>query len=690
MQYGLISVNLRARDGLYNHDVQVIDFSSNPFGSQVTVPRTAKVIVVADMFVEDYVGGAELTTQALVDSADVEVFRLHSRDVTVDLLRQCHDRFWVFGNFAQMNMQLIPTIVGNLRYSVVEYDYKYCAYRSPEKHAAATGRPCDCAQQPHGKAISAFFHGAMGLWWMSQRQKERYLSEFPFLANNDSTVLSSVFDGHTLSSLRALREAKPERSGWIVLGSDSWVKGADDAKAWCEGNGKQHEVVWNLPYPRLLERLSRAEGFVYLPRGGDTCPRMVIEAKLLGCELHVNDNVEHASEAWFATDDLGSIEERLSAAPGIFWEGTKRMMDYRPTISGYVTTYDCVRQRYPFMQCIESMLQFCDEVCVVDGGSTDGTFDRLVATAYPGIALTGLEDLRALTCLGSEPFELPAEYGGIERDPRLRVKVVKRDWMAKRHPVFDGMQKAEARRMCTKEFCWQMDADEVVHEDDGPKAIALCRSMPRGVDVIALPVIEYWGGPDKARVDVQPWKWRLSRNRPNITHGIPVELRRIDADGQPYAAPGTDGCDVIDSATGERIPFVGFYSAEVEAARLKAMAGDPQALSGYERWYDRVVSSLPSVFHYSWYDLPRKMRLYRDYWQNHWNALWDKDASDTAENNMMFGVPWKDVTDEMIEERARLMKERLGGWIWHRPWDGRQRTPHVRCTRAQPKVMSRP
>lgn len=646
----------------------MFDFQNSVFGNKINIPVTAKLVFVSDMFVEDYVGGAELTTQALIDASPLEVFKLHSRDVTMDLLKEGQDRFWIFGNFCQMNAQLIPTIVGNLKYSIVEYDFKYCQARSPEKHFKETGMPCDCANQMSGKMISAFFYGSLGIWWMSEKQKERYLTVFPFLNDRSNTVISSVFDAKTLGTLKLLRQtadisAKP-RKGWIVLGSDSWIKGADDARKWCEATGKECEIVWGLPYEEVLQKLSQAEGFVYLPQGGDTCPRMVIEAKLLGCKLHLNDNVMHKDEEWFAANDLQSISEYLFTAPGLFWNGIKDMMAYKPTISGYTTTYNCITQKYPFEQCIRSMLEFCDEVCVVDGGSTDDTWERLRSLAAI-IYIETNEDI----------------------SKKLKIKQVSRDWSSKRHPVFDGMQKAEARAMCTMEYCWQMDADEVVHEDDAKRIKDLGRALPKGIDVLTLPVIEYWGGPDKVRMDVQPWKWRLSRNLPNITHGIPKQLRRTDVDGQLYSAPGSDGCDMIDKETGESCPHISFYNPEVENVRRVAMVGNELAHQQYQQWFNNVTSNLPCVFHYSWYNLPRKIKLYRDYWQNHWNALWDKDVSDTAENNMMFGIPWKDVTDEMIETRAAAMKDKLGGWIWHKQWDGKTTTPHITCGRKQPKVM---
>ena len=670
--------------------MQQLDFSRSVFCERVSVPQWAQVVFVADMFADEFCGGAELTTEALIRSSPHRVFRLRSKDVTAETLREGADMFWVFGNFALLDPKLIPSIIAGLRYSVLEYDYKYCVARSPEKHFEATGMPCDCANSRHGRLISEFYRASMGLWWMSERQKERYETAFPFLTTCRSLVLSSVFDDETLRLMATLHAKAPvNRTGWIVLGSDSWVKGARDAEQWCISNKKQYDVVWGLPYAKLLERLSKAEGFVYLPKGGDTCPRMVIEAKLLGCKLHLNENVQHKNEAWFNTDELQDIQDYLLCSTTRFWHGISSMMDARQTVSGYTTTYNCVKQSYPFKECIASMLQFCDEVCVVDGGSDDGTWDELVKLMHPdAFSLTTklspveqvclIEDIKAI---GSSPLQNSLAPS------KIKLKQVKRDWTAKRHPVFDGMQKAEARAMCTGAFCWQMDSDEVVHEDDTKRISFMCDKMPSGVDIIALPVIEYWGGPSKVRIDVMPWKWRLSRNLPHITHGIPAGLRRFDRDGNLYATHGTDGCDMIDMCSGEPLPHATFYDTNTDTARQAALAGNQQAVVAYERWFNDVVSCLPAVFHYSWYDIGRKIRLYRDYWQNHWNALWDKDTADTAENNMMFQIPWREITDEMIDQRAELMRERLGGWVWHRPWDGVTRTPHITCKRTQPAVM---
>lgn len=631
--------------------------SDQIFGSKKLISEDSQIVFVSDMFVSEYVGGAELTSQALIDSSPFKVDCLNSRDVSMETLEQGFNKFWIFGNFSQMEMNLIPTIVANMKYSILEYDYKFCRYRSPEKHYEAEMTECDCHKEPIGQMISTFFHGAVSLWFMSERQLDRYYNRFESLREKDCTVLSSVFDDNFFVKIKQLKEAadQEERKGWIVLGSNSWIKGADDAEAWCKENNLDYEVVWGLPYDTVLEKLSKAEGFVYLPKGGDTCPRMVIEAKLLGCKLKLNDHVEHAKEEWFTSEDNFDTEAYLFAARERFWNTIKYNMQWTPSISGYTTTKNCIDQGYPWEQSIKSLLGFCSEVVVVDGGSNDGTWEKLLEWS--------------------------------ELDNKLKVHQVKRDWNFKRFAVFDGLQKAEARSRCTGNYLWQQDADEVVHEKDYDKIKELCRNFPRGAALVSLPVVEYWGSTEKVRCDINPWKWRLSINHPDITHGIPKQLRKEDSDGNLYAAPGTDGCDYIFNDTHELVPHVTFYTEPAHKAKIAAVSGDKKALEQYNSWFNSVLDQLPGVHHYSWFDIGRKIKTYSEYWQQHWESLYDIKQEDTAENNMFFDKPWSEVTAEEILSMSEKLANEMGGWIFHQKVDFSRPTPHISVNREEPEVM---
>ena len=248
--------------------------------------------------------------------------------------------------------------------------------------AAIEKQECDCQNNDHGKLLSAFFYGAVSLWWMSKLQMEHYHNKFPFLAEKENRVLSSVFNEEFFDKIRNIHEnnQKKDRAGWIVTGSTSWIKGTQIAEKYCEEKGLSYETVWNVPYDLMIEKLSKAEGLVFLPPGSDTCPRLVIEAKLLGCAIVTNNNVQHANEPWFDTEDISEVFRYLHGRRKYFWDITTSQIERTVhTLSGYTTTLDCVKQGYPFSECIESMLGFCEQVVVVDGGSTDGTWEKLFA-----------------------------------------------------------------------------------------------------------------------------------------------------------------------------------------------------------------------------------------------------------------------------------------------------------------------
>ena len=414
---------------------------NNPFEQkkeEFLIPSDCEVVIVGDLFAEDYLGGAELTTEALIKSSPLSIHKIHSKNVTMQTLESGYNKFWIFTNYTQMDSQLIPTIVSNIKYAIVEYDYKFCRYRSIEKHLSAEMQECNCHEEMHGKLTSAFFHGATTCFYMSEAQMKRYHERFPFLEdNNDGSnqyVLSSCFSDEFFTAIKLLREKNKniERNGWLVLGSSSWIKGTAEAVQWCKDNKKEYTVLQGLSHKEVLEHMAKAEGFVYLPLGGDTCPRMVIEAQLLGCKLEINENVQHMSEVPFCEDSVDDIEAYLYASREVFWNMIKNDMVYMPNISGYVTTKDCISQEYPFENCVNSMKSFCSEIVVMDGGSTDGTLERL--------------------------YEMAKE------DDRIKVFVHNVDWNAKRFAVEDGLQKARARAKCTGDFLWQMDSDEEVNQ----------------------------------------------------------------------------------------------------------------------------------------------------------------------------------------------------------------------------------
>tara|TARA_B100001063_G_scaffold218657_1_gene222189 strand:- start:866 stop:1762 length:897 start_codon:yes stop_codon:yes gene_type:complete len=270
------------------------------------------LIVISDAFLQQYAGGAEMTLESFLDIAreKYNIHKINCSDLTLDVFNQVMNNFknakWLFGNIGNISANILNMIIFRVKdYDVIECDYKYCIYRSEELHKFKEGVDCNChsnLQLTH--LISNFYSKAKRIFWMSENQKEITNSKIRITCNNQLT-LGSVFEKTHINYIKNLKD-NPElkRSNkFIILKSPSWVKGYDQAFNYCKKNNIEYEEVWNLEYSDLLKKLRTSKGLVYLSNGKDTCPRLVIEAKLLGCELVLNDNVQHKDEEWFENSD---------------------------------------------------------------------------------------------------------------------------------------------------------------------------------------------------------------------------------------------------------------------------------------------------------------------------------------------------------------------------------------------------
>jgi hypothetical protein len=207
--------------------------------------------------------------------------------------------------------------------------------------------------------------------------------------NKESTrVLSSVFDEESLEYFSQFK-TKNKNDKWLIQKSNSWIKGTEDAIEYAKENNLNYELFENLSYDQMLKKFSESKGFLTFPRGKDTCPRTAIEAKLLGCEIISNENVQHREEEWFT----GSQEDTLSylkKRTQIFWNETINNSNLNfPKISDNVhkdkTHFKIIVPVYNSKEwidnCIKSIINqdYENYECVIcDDISNDGTYERAI------------------------------------------------------------------------------------------------------------------------------------------------------------------------------------------------------------------------------------------------------------------------------------------------------------------------
>lgn len=294
----------------------------------------------------------------------------------------------------------------------------------------------------------------------------------------------------------------------------------------------------------------------------------------------------------------------------------------KPTISGYTTSYQCKEMRYPIKLCLESLLNFCDEVVVVDGGSSDGTTEELLAFA--------------------------------KREKRLKVFVEPIDFSHPRWAIhMDGAMKAKARARCTADYCWQTDTDEIVPVECIPFIKDIIPLAAEKV-VVGLPMVEFWGSFQRFRADFPMWKPRFSKNDPDITHGVPVELGLYDNAGHRYPRPyDSDSCNYITVKERNGIPVI----TTVQAPQVNT-------IEAYQEWYEGLLKRLPYVLHLSWLSLRRKIEHYRAFWPKFHASMYNHSHEDSGATNVLFDKPWSQVTDSDIETKV-IELERNGPRSFH-------------------------
>ena len=137
------------------------------------IPPKTEVIFVQDFFAKELVGGAELTSDAIIKACPKKLFELHAHSITETLVKKNKDKLWVFGNQTMVPAHLLQLFIDlQVTYVFFEYDFKPCVMRSVKKHALQAG-VCDCNTKPYGKFMAYWITKAKINFWCSDKWRIR-------------------------------------------------------------------------------------------------------------------------------------------------------------------------------------------------------------------------------------------------------------------------------------------------------------------------------------------------------------------------------------------------------------------------------------------------------------------------------------------------------------------------------------
>jgi len=283
---------------------------------------TQPIVFLADMFIDECVGGAELTSDAIIKSSPFEIIEIRSQDLNIELAEKHSDKFWLIGNFFELDNPTKLFILKNINYSLIEFDYKYCKRRNDDLCIILDGT-CNCHINPNTNLNANILIHSRYLWWMSKMQQKVYHNKIPNLATNRQAVLSSVFSHKTLNYISEIQNTK-KNGEYLIYNTMAALKNTVGAIEFAKQKKIPYNLVGDIDYHDFLYQLSLHKGLIYVPLAKDTCPRLVIEAALLNCELYLNKYVQHSTEDWFQNGYI--MKEYLAGRTKVFWDKIRELM----------------------------------------------------------------------------------------------------------------------------------------------------------------------------------------------------------------------------------------------------------------------------------------------------------------------------------------------------------------------------
>jgi len=248
-----------------------------------------KIIFIADLFIEDHVGGGEINNEEAIKLLTLKgytVKKIRSHQVNPQIIEEL-DGFFVVGNFIGLS-EASKKKLQQKKYIIYEHDHKYLKTRNPTIYK-------NYLSDENNLINKEFYKMAIAVLCQSKVHSEVVWKNL--LIKNIINCSGNIWSKEQLDILKkySRNEKKYEHA---VLDSNNPIKNTFEAKKYCEDNKLQYKLIPFINYENYIKELSECKKFVFFPKVLETLSRTSIEAKILGCKLITSNYLGVASEEW--------------------------------------------------------------------------------------------------------------------------------------------------------------------------------------------------------------------------------------------------------------------------------------------------------------------------------------------------------------------------------------------------------
>lgn len=275
----------------------------------------------------DGIGGTALTLEGLIEPVKKEVLELATREVTLTQLAKHRDKIWIFGNIHGLSPESFSCIAECMRVSTffkIDFDYGYCVYRGRIPHERLGGGPCNCQSNPQAMMYQTIYdlicRFSSHNFYMSAEQLAFHIEDLQ-MPGDKCSVLSSCFTENFFKLIDEIKSLQNNGRYAIIDGQGGWhteAKGIKESIKHATEKNLEYDLLKTNSHKELMEQLCLYQGLIFLPIIHDTCPRITIEAKLLGLNLIINEKCQHKTEDWWQLA-APEMEDYLRGRPHFLW-----------------------------------------------------------------------------------------------------------------------------------------------------------------------------------------------------------------------------------------------------------------------------------------------------------------------------------------------------------------------------------
>jgi hypothetical protein len=254
-----------------------------------------KIAFLSDFFIEDFVGGAEASDDALLESfkdRNIEVQKIKCINVNNNNINNLINHFLIISNFATLSEDVVNFITKKCKYIIYEHDYKFLSLRDPAKYENSNPRSTDVINY-------SFYNNAKCVFLQTTKHSEIYSSTTGL--SNFETVNGSLWTKKSFEVLeKYCNQDKKEKSA--IVGYQQLNKGRVRTVEYCINNGIEYEIVeTNQDFETFIKSLSCYKKLIFMPICYESCSRITLEARMLNMSVMLNNNVPVKHEDYFKT-----------------------------------------------------------------------------------------------------------------------------------------------------------------------------------------------------------------------------------------------------------------------------------------------------------------------------------------------------------------------------------------------------